>query len=130
MRFFCLDESLLENWDRYVITIRTKPNKFEETYNALSKHKPSTNAAPVYIIYTFHLYGDSIMYSIIAKDEEAADQFIMNNMKVLPDVFRTNTTCIQKQIRLTSPESWKIYVKSNLIQQDMVTSASEASITV
>jgi hypothetical protein len=130
MRFFFLDNSLLDKWERYVVTIRTKPNKFEETYNTISKLKPSSSAAPVYLAYTFHLYGDSIMFSLIADDKESAEKYVNDHIKVLPDVFRTHLTSIQKQVRLTTPESWKIYVKTNLIAQEISTKPNKAEVSV
>jgi hypothetical protein len=128
MKFFYLPEILLEEWQRFVVSIRTHPNKFEETYNAITKMVPTTDAAPVYIAYTFHLYGDSIMFSIVAKDEEAANRFVEENINNLPEVFTTHITGIKKQHRLATRESWKIYIRSNLITKPSTTPHDEPAL--
>jgi hypothetical protein len=117
MKFYHLEEKLLSDWQRYVVTIRSPPNKFLETYNALSHLTPTSNASPVYLAYTFHLYGDSIMFSFLAEDLKAANKYVEENIITLPEVFRTNIVGIQREQRLTSPESWKIQIKSNLLPQ-------------
>jgi hypothetical protein len=121
MKFFYIPEILLDEWNRFVVTIRTEPNKFEETYYKLSTIYPTTEAAPVYIAYTFHLFGDSIMFSFVAKDETAANKFVEENIKNIPDVFVTLQAGIQDQVRLTSPESWKLHVKTNLLTKETLT---------
>ncbi len=115
MKFFYLQENLLDEWTRYIVTINTHPSRVEDVYKALSNLNSNSDIAPVYLAYTFHLFGDNIMFSLLANDTQAAQKFTMKNIKDLPGVLRTNVTAIEKQERLTSRESWKLYVKSNLL---------------
>ncbi len=126
MKFYFIPEILLEQWKRFSVTIRTPPSKFEETYYELSRIMPSENAAPVYLAYTFHMYGDSIKFSLVAEDAGSANEFIKENINSLPDVHTTHIIGIEKQLRLTSPESWKLFVKSNLISKGSISSPKES----
>jgi hypothetical protein len=130
MKFYYLPEILLEEWQRFVVSIRVPPNKFEDTYYRLAKIIPSSEAAPVYIAYTFHMYGDSITFSLVAKDHEAANKFVEENVNNLPGIHVTNLTGIEKQMRLTSPESWKLYVKSNLLSKETFKTQNESIFSI
>lgn len=115
MKFFYLQDSLLNEWTRYVVTINIHPSRVEDVYKALSNLNSTSDTAPVYVAYTFHLFGDNIMFSLLANGAQAAQKFIKKNVNGLSGVLRTNVTAIEKQERLTSRESWKLYVKSNLL---------------
>jgi hypothetical protein len=115
MRFFHLPKNLRENGQRFIVNIRGHPNNVEDIYNSLTKLAPASDAAPQYAAYTFHLYGDSIMFSVAAKDRKAAESFIEKKVSVLPGVIKTNITRIVKQERLASSEVWKEYVKAHLL---------------
>ena len=115
LRFFRFKEELLDDWKRLVITIKGYPAKFEEIYTYLTKLKETADVAPVYMAYTFHLYGDSIIFSLAAKDEAIGRKFIADNVKDLPGVLNTNVAVIKKHQRIASPQIWKLYVKSNLL---------------
>ena len=118
MRFFPLPKDLREECQRFIVNIRGHPNNVEEIYNSLTKLAPSSDAAPQYVAYTFHLYGDSIMFSVAAKDKEAAERFIEKKVNVLPGVTKTNITRIVKQERLASSEVWKEYVKAQMLPKN------------
>jgi hypothetical protein len=129
MKFFYIQESILDKWQRFVVTIKAPPNKFHEIYNKLKKLKPIDTAAPVYIAYTFHMFGDSIMLSFMAKHEKYAKGYVNEYINCIPGVLRSTTTAIMKEERLTSPESWKLYVKSNLLpREDIIPSNNPESI--
>jgi hypothetical protein len=128
MKFYYLPEILLDEWKRFVVSIRVHPNKFRDVYNTLLRIFPTTEAAPVYLAYTFHIYGDSITLSLVAKDKKAADKFIEENVESLPDIHKTHITGIEKQERLTSPESWKLYIKSHLITKETIETKKESRI--
>lgn len=115
MKFYKIPEQLLMEWQRCVVTIRAYPNKFAEIYDSISKFVSTSDVAPVYIAYTYHLFGDSIMFSMITREINDAQKYIENNIKNLPGVFGYTTTFIEKQQRLASKEEWKEYVKTNLL---------------
>ncbi len=115
MRFFRCKENLFEEMKRYIVTISGYPAKFEEIYHNLTKVKPTSTINPVYLAYTFHLYGDSILFSFLAKDEETAHNFVANNIKDLPGVLNTNISVLVRQERIVSPQEWKLCVLSNLL---------------
>lgn len=115
MRFFRFKEKLLEDRIRFIVTIRGYPAKFEDIYNNLTKLNPNSGTTPVYLAYTFHLFGDSILFSFLAEDEITAHKYVANNIKTLPGVLNTNVNAIKKQERIVTPEIWKLYVKSNLL---------------
>lgn len=115
MKFFKIPEKLLMEWQRAVVTIRAYPNRFAGIYSAISKLAPTSDAAPVYIAYTFHLFEDSLMFSLIAKDVKGVQQYLESNIKDLPGIFGYTTNFIEKQQRLASKNHWKDYVRANLL---------------
>jgi DNA-binding Lrp family transcriptional regulator len=115
MKFFKIPEEKLMEMQRAVVTIRAYPNKFDEIYNGLSKFQPFGDFIPVYVAYTFHYYGDSLMFSLVANDIKGIQGYIEENIKEIPGVFGYTTDFIEKQQRLASKEVWKGYVKENLL---------------
>lgn len=115
MKFFKLPESLLLEWQRFVVTLKAYPNKFTEIYNTVLKLSPTSDTAPVYLANTFHLYGDSIQFSLVAKDLTCAQKFVEENIDDTPGVLGTTMTAIKKQQRLASREEWKEYINANLV---------------
>jgi DNA-binding Lrp family transcriptional regulator len=116
MKFFKIPEKLLDEWQRSVVTVRAYPSKYSDIYNSISNLAPNSDVAPVYLAYTFHLYGDSLMFSLVSKDVNSAQKFIEDNIKNLPGVFGHTTTVIEKQQRLAGKDDWKEYVRANLLQ--------------
>ena len=118
VRFFRCKEELFEDKKRYIVTINAYPAKLEQIYHNLTKLKPTPGTHPVYLAYTFHLYGDSILFSFLAEDETIANRFVAKKIKTLPGVLNTNVNALVRQERITSPQEWKLYVKSNLLPDD------------
>jgi len=118
MRFFRYKEKLDEDRIRYIVTIRGYPAKFEEIYHNLTKLKQNSGTTPVYLAYTFHLFGDSILFSFLAENDITAKKYVADNIKILPGVLNTNVNAIKKQERIVSPEIWKLYVKSNFLPKE------------
>jgi hypothetical protein len=115
MRFFRCKEELFEDRKRYIVTISAYPARFEEIYHEVTKLKPGSGIHPVYLAYTFHLFTDSILFSFLAGNEEAAKKFVAANIRSLPGVLNTTMNEPSRQQRITSPQEWKLYVKSNLL---------------
>ena len=115
MKFFRIPEKLLDEWQRSVVTIRAYPSNFSDVYHEISGLQSTTETAPVYLAYTFHLYGDSLMFSLVSKDMNAAQKYIDDNIKSIPGVFGHTTTVIEKQQRLAEKEEWKEYIRANLL---------------
>jgi len=118
MRFFRCKEDLFEERKRYIVTISAYPAKFEKIYDRLTKFKPTSVINPVYVAYTFHLYGDSILFSFLAEDEVTAQNLVAKKIRNIPGVLNTNLSSLIKQERIVSPQEWKLYVLSNLLRQD------------
>ncbi|UCF08009.1 MAG: hypothetical protein JSW28_10275 [Thermoplasmata archaeon] len=116
MRFFRIPEKLLDEWQRLIVTVRVYPCKYSEVYNSISRLPQTQDVAPVYLAYTFHLYGDSLMFSLVSKDLSSVQDYIQENIKNLPGVSGHTTTVIEKQQRLAPKEDWKEYVKANLLR--------------
>lgn len=118
MRFFRCKEDLFEERKRYIVTISAYPAKFEKIYDRLTKIKPTSKINPVYVAYTFHLFGDSILFSFLAEDEVTAQNLVAKKIRNIPGVLNTNISSLIKQQRIVSPQEWKLYVLSNLLRQD------------
>lgn len=118
MRFFRCKEDLFEERKRYTVTISGYPAKFEKIYNRLSKLKATSVIHPVYVANTFHLFGDSILFSFLATDEVRAHEFVAKKIRNIPGVLNTNISSLTMQERIVSPQEWKLYVLTNLLPQE------------
>lgn len=115
MRFFATPEDTFLKWRRHVVTVKAHPSRYSEIYKTISGFESSPDTAPAYITYTFHLFGDSLMFSFVAKDDDCARGFVRENIESIPGVTGTTLSTIKNQVRLSSKEDWKDYVKSNMI---------------
>jgi hypothetical protein len=66
-----------------------------------------------YIAYTFHLFGDSIQFSILADSEEALNRYIEESVKKIPGILKTTVNEIERTRPLVSYEEWKQYSSSH-----------------
>jgi len=116
LKFFHIPPKIPSDWKRYTITFGTTPKELEDVYDALSKMKPSKIITPVYIGLNFHLFGwDCIMMSLLAKDENALQKFITENIKNLEFVEVKQIAQIEKSSRLISSEDLAEYVKTHVL---------------
>jgi len=108
-KFFPIPKGTTPNLTRYTLTIRAYPKHLQDIYETLCNYKPRVDFVVTYVANTFHLFGDSVMMSFLAKDDEAVKEFVDNEVKTLSGVLQTNTFIIEKTHRLIPREEWQNY---------------------
>ena len=66
-----------------------------------------------YVAYTFHLFGDSIQFSILADSEEALNKYLAEVVNKLAGVMKTTVNEIERTRPLVSYDEWKKYSSSH-----------------
>jgi len=110
-KFFLIPQGTTPNLKRYTVTIRVYPKHLNDVYNALCNIFPKPDCLIAYVANSFHLFGDSIMVSIMAKDEVQVEKFIQENIKPLPGILQAHSSHIERTHRLITREEWQKYAR-------------------
>lgn len=94
---------------RFTITLKVFPKKLKDVYQNLANVSLPEGLKMAYIAYTFHLFGDSIQFSILANSEEALNKYIAEVVNKLPGVVKTTINEIERTRPLVSYDEWKQY---------------------
>ncbi|MEW5767383.1 MAG: hypothetical protein AB1797_07110 [bacterium] len=114
-RFFAIPEDTPRDFQRFTITIKAHPNHFKEIYDKITRIEWTSEAGVVYVAYTFHLFGDSIVCSVLAKDEGCLGKFAREHIRHFPGVIGTQICFIKKTHRLVSLSEWKEYAQDHWV---------------
>ena len=98
-----------EHLTRYTITTKVFPSRLSEVYETLVKQHPLDEVQMAYIAFTFHLFEESLIFSILAKDCNSVEKFVKKNLDIMPGVLGTHINTISKTKPLVSYKKWKEY---------------------
>jgi hypothetical protein len=94
---------------RFTITLKVFPKKLKDVYQNIANATLPEGLKMAYIAYTFHLFGDSIQFSILADSEEALNKYVAEVVNTLPGVVKTTINEIERTRPLVSYDEWKRY---------------------
>jgi len=94
---------------RYMITLKVFPKTLKDVYQNIANTALLAGLKMAYIAYTFHLFGDSIQFSILAETEEVLNKYLTGTINKLPGVVNTTVNLIERTRPLVSYEEWKQY---------------------
>ncbi len=94
---------------RFTITLKVFPKKLKDVYQNVANATLPESLKMAYIAYTFHLFGDSIQFSILADSEEALNKYLAEVVNKLPGVVKTTINEIERTRPLVSYDEWKQY---------------------
>lgn len=94
---------------RFTITLKVFPKKLKDVYQNLANATLPEGLKMAYIAYTFHLFGDSIQFSILADSEEALNKYMAEVVNKLPGVVKTTINEIERTRPLVSYDEWRQY---------------------
>jgi hypothetical protein len=94
---------------RFMITLKVFPSKLRDVYQSVASATLPKGLLMAYIAYTFHIFGDSIQFSILADSEEALRKYIEETVSKLPGIVKTTINEIERTRPLVSYEEWKKY---------------------
>jgi translation elongation factor EF-1beta len=102
-----------KNMKRFTITLKVFPKKLKDVYQHIAKAVLPDGLKIAYIAYTFHLFGDSIQFSILADSVEVLNRYIEESVNRIPGVLKTTINEIERTRPLVSYEEWKQYSSSH-----------------
>ncbi len=94
---------------RFTITLKVFPKKLKDVYQNIATATLPESLKMAYIAYTFHLFGDSIQFSILADSEEALNKYLAEVVNKLPGVVKMTINEIERTRPLVSYDEWKQY---------------------
>jgi hypothetical protein len=94
---------------RFSVTLKVFPTKLKEVYQNIASAILPDNLKLAYIAYTFHLFGDSIQFSILAETEDALNKYLADEVNRMPGVLKTTVNEIERTRPLVSYGEWKHY---------------------
>ena len=97
------------NMKRYTITLKVYPKKLKNVYQSVKNAILPENLKLAYVAYTFHLFGDSIQFSILSDKEETLNRYLAEEIDKMPGVVKTTVNEIERTRPLVSYEDWKQY---------------------
>ena len=97
------------NMKRYTITLKVYPKKLKDVYQSVKNAILPENLKLAYVAYTFHLFGDSIQFSILTETEETLNKFLSETVNKLTGVVNTTVNLIDRTRPLVSYDEWKKY---------------------
>ena len=94
---------------RFTITLKVFPKKLKDVYQNIATATLPESLKMAYLAYTFHLFGDSIQFSILADSEEALNKYLAEVVNKLPGVVKMTINEIERTRPLVSYDEWKQY---------------------
>ncbi len=98
---------------RFTITLKVFPKKLKDVYNTIASATLPEGLKMAYVAYTFHLFGDSIQFSVLADSEEKLKTYLTEEVNKLPGVLKTTINEIERTRPLVSYDEWKQYSSSH-----------------
>lgn len=100
---------------RFSITAKVFPANLDEVYQSLVKESPLNDIQMAYIAFTMHLFEESIIFSLLADDEESIKKHLRQNINNMTGILNTTAYRIAKTKPLISYEAWKNYATQHSI---------------
>ena len=94
---------------RFTITLKVFPKKLKDVYQNIANATLPESLKMAYIAYTFHLFGDSIQFSILADSEDALNKYLAEVVNKYPGVVKMTINEIERTRPLVSYDEWKQY---------------------
>jgi hypothetical protein len=104
-----------EHLTRFSITAKVFPTKLLEVYEKLVKQLPQDKIEMAYIAFTFHLFAESIIFSLLAENTNFLERYVRYKIDKMPGVIGTKINCISKTKPLISYKEWKKYALQHSI---------------
>lgn len=110
-KFFLVPKGTESNLLRFTITIHAYPKHLQDIYDVMCATPPRPDFVVMYVANTFHLFGESIMMSVLAGDKGLVDDFVSKKIEKSPGVLHTRTCRIMKTHRLLPREEWQNFAE-------------------
>jgi DNA-binding Lrp family transcriptional regulator len=111
-KFFPIPKGTPQDFQRYTVTITAKPKDYARIYKTISVLEPTKDVIVTYIAHTFQAFGQDILVSLVGRDRDTIEKFVMEQIVPIDGIRETKTTRITRTKRLASYNVWKGYIKS------------------
>ncbi|MBI5779385.1 MAG: hypothetical protein HZA49_08005 [Planctomycetes bacterium] len=111
-RFFPLPADTT-NMKRFTITAKVKPKYLSEVYGKLADPNLPEGLKKVYYAFTFHLYDETLQYSLLADSEQTLQKYLTEKVNKIEGVLRTDIHPIEKTKPFISYKEWQEYAGSD-----------------
>ncbi len=94
---------------RFTITLKVFPKNLKDVYQFIADAALPDGIKMAYIAYTFHLFGDSMQFSVLTEDEVKLKNYLTGTVEKLPGVLNITVNEIERTRPLVSYDEWKRY---------------------
>ncbi len=94
---------------RFTITLKVFPKNLKDVYLNIADAQLPVGIKLAYVAYTFHLFGDSIQFSLLSENAEILNRFLGETVTKLPGVLNTTVNPIERTRPLVSYDQWMQY---------------------
>ena len=103
-----LQESLKDKGQLLYLTKRARHEDVSLYRNIATASLPNSLKL-AYLAYTFHLFEDSMQFSILTGNEETLNNYLADVVEKMPGMLRTTVNMIERTRSLVSYETWRKY---------------------
>ncbi len=97
------------NMNRHAISLRVFIKNLKAVYQHIASAPLPEGLKMAYIAYTFHLFEDSIQFSILTENEKVLNNYLTAVVEKMPGVLRTTVNLIERTRPLVSYDAWREY---------------------
>jgi len=98
-----------KDFQRFSIILRVYTGKLKEVYQNLAVSVLPEGLKKAYLAYTFHLFGDSIQFSVLVDKASTIENYVAKSVDLLPGVLKSTVVPIERTKPLVSYEEWRKY---------------------
>jgi len=98
-----------KNMKRFAISLNVFIKCLENVYQNIETGSLPDGLKLAYLAYTFHLFEDSLQFSILTENEESLNNYLTEVVEKIPGVLRTTVNLIERTRPLVSYEAWREY---------------------
>jgi hypothetical protein len=94
---------------RFAISLKVFTKNLKDVYRNIATASLPDGLKLAYLAYTFHLFEDSLQFSILTEKEETLNNYLTAVVKQMPGVLKTTVNLIERTRPLVSYETWREY---------------------
>jgi hypothetical protein len=98
-----------KNMKRFAISLKVFIKNLKDVYRNIATASLPDGLKLAYLAYTFHLFEDSIQFSILTENEETLNNYVTDVVEKMPGVLRTTVNLIERTRPLVSYDAWREY---------------------
>ncbi len=98
-----------KNMKRYAFSLKVYIGKLKDVYENLATAELPGGLKLAYLAFTFHLFEDSLQFSVLTENEEILKKYLTEVVDRMPGVLRSTVNLIERTRPLISYDAWRKY---------------------